>query len=82
MWYGMTTYSFDADKPVNGPFKTEKEAWEFIESQADEEYKIDTEENGWSSQITKNKNCNEIIIENFFICGTDVTKFFIFEIND
>lgn len=28
MWYYMTKYSFDASKPVVGPFATEEEAYE------------------------------------------------------
>lgn len=82
MWYGIVKYSFDADKPIYGPFETEDDAWNFIETQVDEEYRIDTEENGWDSKITKNKTCNEITIENIFTSETDVTEFFIFEINN
>ena len=82
MWYGMTKYSFDSDKPICGPFKTEEEAWEYIEKMADEEYRIDTEENGWNAKITKNKTCNEITIKDFFSAGIDVTEFFIFEIDN
>lgn len=82
MWFGIEKYSFDPDKIIYGPFRTEEEAWNFIEVQADEEYGIDTKENGWDSKITKDKTCNEIIIENFFISGTDITEFFIFEIDD
>lgn len=81
MWYGMTKYSFDSDKPVCGPFKTAVEAWNYIEKLADEEYRIDVEENEWHSDIKKNKTCGEIVITNFFASGDDVTEFFIFEIN-
>lgn len=81
MWYGLTRYSFDSDKPVCGPFQTAKEAWNYIEKIADEEYRIDVEENGYCSDIKKNKTCGEIIIKNFFASGmVDVTEFFIFEI--
>lgn len=83
MWYGMTRYSFDPEKPICGPFKTEEEAWEYIEKMADEEYRIDVEENGYCSDIKQNKTCNEIVIKNFFASGMiDVTEFFIFEIDN
>lgn len=81
MWYAMTKYSFDAEKPIDGPFETATDAWEYIEKMADKEYKIDIEENGWRSDIEKYKNCGEIVIKNFFTSGVDVTEFFIFEIN-
>lgn len=82
MWYRMTRYSFSPEKPICGPFKTEEEAWEYIEKMADEEHRIDIEENKWCSDIKKNKTCNEIVIKNFFASGmVDVTEFFIFEIN-
>lgn len=81
MWYCMTKYSFDADKPVFGPFNTAEDAWTYIEKQADEEFRIDMEENGWKTEIVKNKTCGEIVIKNFFVSGTDITEFFIFEIN-
>jgi hypothetical protein len=77
----MTKYSFDPSKIVNGPFNTEEEAWGAMKSIANEEHRIDTEENGWRTQIIKNKTCGEITIKNFFASGTDVTEFFLFEIN-
>lgn len=82
MWYGMTKYSFDSDKPVCGPFETAMEAWKYIEKMADEEYRIDVEENEWCSDIKKDKTCGEIVIKNFFASGDDVTEFFIFEIDN
>lgn len=81
MYYYMIKYSFDADKPVIGPFKTEEETWASMEHLADEEHRIDSEENGWSTEIIKNKTCGEIKITNFFTSGTDVTEFFLFEMN-
>ena len=80
MWYTMTKYSFDNDKIVHGPFKTEKEAWNNMEKRADEEYRIDTEENEWDTEINKNEEIGEITIKNFFPFCTDVTEFFLFEI--
>lgn len=80
MWYTITKYSFDNDKIVHGPFKTEKEAWNNMEKRADEEHRIDTEENEWDTEINKNEEIGEIVIKNFFPSGTDVTEFFLFEI--
>lgn len=80
MWYIMTRYSFDPTKPIHGPFKTEEQAWARVEQMADEECRIDMEENGWETEIKKNRTCNEIVIKNFFPSGTDVTEFFLFEI--
>ena len=51
-----------------------------MEAAADEEHRIDTEENAWSTEIVKDKICGEITIKNFFTAGTDVTEFFLFEI--
>ena len=83
MWYGMTKYSFDSEKPICGPFKTEAEAWEYIEKMADEEYRIDVEESEWCSDIKKDKTCGEIVIKNFFTSGdVDVTEFLIFEVDN
>ena len=80
MWYYMTKYSFDPEKYVAGPFDTEKEAWSEMEKCANEEYRIDTDENGWNTKIIRDKTCGEITIKNFFTAVTDVTEFFIFEI--
>lgn len=82
MWYGMTEHSFDADKPVYGPFKTAVDAWNHIEKLADKEYRIDVEENGWRSDIEKYKNRGVIVIKNFLTFGVNVTEFFVFEIDN
>lgn len=80
MWYYLTKYSFDADKPVTGPFPSEEDGWAAMMAAARQEYKIDTEENGWRTRLIENKECGEIIIKNFFTTGTDVTEFILFEI--
>ena len=81
MWYVLTKYSFDAEKIIHGPFKTEDGAWGQAEHMADEEYRIDTEECGWITEIEKNKDANEIIITNYFdCCRVDTTEFIVFEI--
>ena len=80
MWYYMTKYSFDPTKVTVGPFESEEDAWADMEHSADEEYRIDTEENSWRTRIIKDKECGEITIKNFFMDNTDVTEFFLFEI--
>lgn len=80
MWYYMTKYSFDPTRPVFCPFDTEEDAWSEMEQGADEEYRIDVEENGWPTTIRKDKECGEITIKNVFVNDTDVTEFFLFEI--
>lgn len=80
MWYYMTKYSFDPEKHIVGPFNTEEIAWSEMEKDANEEYRIDTEENGWNTEIVRNETCGEITIKNFFTSGVDITEFFIFEI--
>ena len=80
MWYYLVKYSFDGDKPVNGPFTSEEEAWDAMKVAAKREYEIDTEENGWRTRLIENKTCGEIMIKNFFTTGIDVTEFILFEI--
>lgn len=80
-YYYLTKYSFDAEKSIAGPYKNEEEAWRAMEADADEEYRIDTEENDWWTEINKNKDAGEITIKNFFGFGeTDTTEFILFQI--
>lgn len=80
MFYVVTKYSFDPDKPVAGPFQSEDAAWAYAERIADEEYRIDTEENDWATDIKKYEAIGEIVIKNFFASHVDVTEFFLIEI--
>lgn len=79
MWYAMTKFSFDPEKSIFGPFKTEDEAWDYIDKMADNEYQHDVEENGWDADIEKDKDAGEIVIKDYFDHGTDVMELFIFE---
>ena len=81
MWYYMTKYSFNAYKHVDGPFNNEEEAWNAMLNDAKEEYRIDTEENKYRTQLIKNKDYGEITLINLFAHRTNVTNFFLFEIN-
>lgn len=79
MWYYMTKYSFDAEKPIVGPFKTREEAWKEMEKVSINEYNTDIE-NGWNTELYVDNDAGEITIINYFDTGNDVTEFFIFEI--
>ena len=81
MWYGMCRFSLEPLKNIYGPFKTESEAWNCIETYADNEYKEDIEEYGCESHITKDQEFGEIIIETTFSSGEVGTSLYcIFEI--
>ena len=81
MYYYLTKYSFDPEKVVHGPFTTEEEAWATMEADANEQYRIDTEENQWDARLFKHKDNGEITLIDYFVAHKDVTEFFIFEIN-
>ena len=78
MYYAMTKFSFDPAKNVFGPFKTEDEAWNYIEKMADEQYRIDTEECGWEAYLRKDKDSLEIILEDVFGDRSEIMEFFVF----
>ena len=81
MWYGMCRFSLEPFKNIFGPFKTEDEAWNYIENAANEEYNEDRDEYGMESTITKDKEFGEIIIESEFSSGEVGTSLYcIFEI--
>ena len=80
MWYYMMKYSFDSSKPVFGPFETEDEAYEKMSVDAKNEYDIDTNENGWETEIHVDSEAGEITITNYFEEYKDITEFFTFEI--
>ena len=82
MWYGIVKYSFDSDKNVLGPYKTEEEAWNGIEQSANEEYVISSEVNEWVSEINKDRESGEITITDYFDDRNDITEFFIIEIDN
>ena len=80
MWYYMTKYSFDSNKPVFGPFETEEEAYEKMSADAQKEYDIDVNENGFDTDVYVDGEAGEITITNCFNDHKDVTEFFTFEI--
>lgn len=68
------TYSFDADAAVY-LFDTVLEAREFLFKSYKEELRIDTEENGWSSEGYIQEDGMYAKITNHFQDGDDVTEF-------
>lgn len=84
MWYYMVKYSFDPTKIVNGPFKTEEEAYQKMLEDAQKEHNIDVNENSngdeWETEFYVDDQSGEITIVNYFGTNKDVTEFFIFEI--
>ena len=66
MWYGMCRFSLEPFKNIFGPFKTQREAWDYIENAADNEYNEDLEEYEIESTIEKDKDFCEITIETIF----------------
>lgn len=81
-FYYVTIYSFAAEKPVAGPFLSEIDAWNAMKSVAEEEYRIDTEENGYEDRYTEDRDSGEITLTTIFPTHTDVTHFFIICIAD
>lgn len=65
MYYYMTEYSFDSDRPVQGPFSSYEECWEKMEKDAENELRIDTE-NGFNTEMKKNVEDGTIVITNSF----------------
>lgn len=80
MWYYLIRYSFDADKPVFGPFNTEEDAWEAALTDAQKEFNIDQNENEWNSDISEYEEYGEIVLVNHFTDRDDTTEYIIFEI--
>ena len=80
MWYYLVRYSFDADKPVFGPFNTEEEAWDAALAAAQKEFDIDQNESGWDSDMSEYEEYGEIILVNHFTDRDDTTEYLIFEI--
>lgn len=82
MWYYLVKYSFDADKPVFGPFDSYDNAWSSALADAKKEFNIDKNENGWDSDMIVYEDAGEIILVNHFADRDDTTEFIVFEIDN
>lgn len=81
MWYYLTKYSFDANKPVFGPFDSYDSAWIAALADAQKEFNIDKNENGWNSDLIVYEDTGEIILVNHFYDRDDTTEFIVFELD-
>lgn len=79
MYYYLTTFNFDDEKSLYGPFSCYEAAWKAINEAADEEYRIDTEENGYDTQIDKQYEEGKIVLLNHFDDRDDKTEWFIID---
>lgn len=79
MFYYLTTYSFDKEKPVCGPFTTRNEAWESMRKTAEIEQK-ESETYGHEVYLTFDERSGEITLDECGECGDTVTTWILFEI--
>lgn len=80
MWYYLVRYSFDADKPVFGPFDTYEDAWKAALTSAQKEFNIDQNENEWDSDMSEYEEYGEIVLVNHFPNYTHTTEYILFEL--
>lgn len=80
MWYYLVRYSFDADKPVFGPFDTYEAAWEAALADAQKEFDIDQNENEYDSDMSEYEEYGEIVLVNHFDDRSDTTEYILFEL--
>lgn len=64
MYYYLTTYSFDSSRLVQGPFGDFNACWEAMLKDAKNEYRIDVEENGFTSELRKDRDAGVINLVN------------------
>lgn len=60
MYYCVTTYSFDNDRPVQGPFDNFDACWDAMLKDAKNELRIDVEENGFTSELREDYDAGVI----------------------
>lgn len=80
MWYYLVRYSFDADKPVFGPFDTYEDAWEAALADAQKEFDIDQNENEYDFDMSEYEEYGEIVLVNHFDDRSDTTEYILFEL--
>lgn len=78
--YAVVSY-YSFDNPQVKMFDTFKECVEYVHATAEEEYRIDTEENGWNSEL-RYIDEGYARIHTYFSDHTDVTEFIIAEVED
>lgn len=80
MWYYLVRYSFDAAKPVFGPFDAYEDAWEAALEDAEKEFNIDQNENEYDSDMSEYEEYGEIVLVNHFTDRDDTTEYIIFQL--
>ena len=80
MWYYLVRYSFDAEKPVFGPFESQEDVWQAALDSAQKEFDVDRNENEWDSDMSEYEEYGEIVLVNHFYDRDDTTEYIIFEI--
>lgn len=60
MYYYVTTYSFDNDRPVQGPFGDFDACWDAMLKDAKNEYRIDVEEDGFTAELREDHDAGVI----------------------
>ena len=81
-WWFITVYSFDEDRPLFGPYSSEKECWNAMLENAKRELRIDTEENGWECEFETVPKCGRITLTDHINGHNDVTNWYTIEIPD
>lgn len=80
MWYYLVRYSFDPTKPVFGPFDAEEDAWNAALADAQKEFNIDKNENGYDTEMATYEDYGEITLVNHFTNYSHTTEWLIFEL--
>ncbi len=78
-FFYTVTYSFDSERHAVGPFQTWDEAWAAMLRDAQNEERIDREENGWATCLRDNEDTGEITLTNSFADHEDVTTWLLFD---
>ena len=79
-WWYITVYSFDEDRPLHGPFPSEKQCWNAMLHEAQNELHIDEQKNGWDCNFVSVPECGRITLTNHFYDHDDVTDWYTIEI--
>lgn len=81
MFYYLTIYSFDNERPVNGPFKSENECWEDMERNAESAYQADISKMQCKCSLDCIQSAGTIVLTNHIENDIpDTTTWYTFEI--
>lgn len=77
-FFYTVTYSFDADRQAVGPFPTWESAWAAMLKDAENEERIDREENGWDALLCADEDTGEATLTVKFLDREDTTTWLLF----